>query len=66
MTLEYNVSGRLDSPAKEDRAEHIRAGQRCSDLQLILDVLASDGLIPAGRYIIQSADSAPRSESESH
>ena len=57
-TLEYTVTGKLDSPAWEDRAEDLRAGRRKNDLRLILATLSHDGLIPKGRLLIEIVQSA--------
>jgi len=52
--VEYNVTGRLESQTWKQRAHELRCGVRIKNVQLILDVLAADGFIPAGRYIIDT------------
>jgi len=55
LVPEYAVSSTL--PPSEDarrRADAIRAGRRTRDVPLILNVLCLDGLIPAGKYIIDT------------
>jgi hypothetical protein len=52
--LEYNVSGKLDGHAWQQRAHELRCGIRTRDVSLILNVLVADGFIPAGKYIIDT------------
>lgn len=60
LVPEYAVSPAL--PPSEDarrRADAIRAGRRTRDVPLILNVLCLDGLIPAGKYIIDTRPEPP-------
>jgi len=60
LVPEYAVSPTL--PPSEDarrRADAIRAGRRTRDVPLILNVLCMDGLIPAGKYIIDTRPEPP-------
>lgn len=60
LVPEYAVNGAL--PPSDDarrRADAIRAGRRTRDVPLILNVLCLDGLIPAGKYIIDTRPETP-------
>jgi len=60
LVPEYAVSPTL--PLCEDaqrRADAIRAGRRTRDVPLILNVLCLDGLIPTGKYIIDTRPEKP-------
>lgn len=60
LVPEYAVCPAL--PPAEDarrRADAIRAGRRTRDVPLILSVLCLDGLIPAGKYVIDTRPEPP-------
>lgn len=50
----YYVDGRLidSTPAWKARATNVRKGRRTGNIDLLLNVLAADGFIPRGRWII--------------
>lgn len=51
---EFNVTGTLDSDAWRQRAHELRCGMKTRSVSLILTVLAMDGFIPAGKYVIDT------------
>jgi len=51
---EYQVNGRIVNDAHKRQAEQIKNGQRNKNLRLILNVLAAEGYIHFGRYIIDT------------
>jgi hypothetical protein len=52
MGVEYRVTGKLPGDAWVRKAEELRRGRRSKEIILILAVLAHDGFIPAGQYLI--------------
>lgn len=52
--LDCDIKGELGSLALEQRAADLRLGNRTKSIILILTVLAHDGYIPVGRYIIST------------
>lgn len=50
--VEYTVSGKLPTPAWEQKATELRHGRRSRSVPLILAVLAKDQYIPIGYYTI--------------
>ncbi len=53
MCPEYQVTGTIPS-AMAQQAKDLRSGRRTKNLALIVNVLAADGYIPAGKYIIDT------------
>lgn len=53
MCPEYQVTGTIPS-AMAQQAKDLRSGRRTRNLLLIINVLAADGYIPAGKYIIDT------------
>jgi hypothetical protein len=53
VCLEYQVNG-TSVQVKGQQATKLRRGQHVRNLPLILEVLVTDGYIPAGRYIIDT------------
>lgn len=51
---EYQITGKIEGHAWLDRAHELRCGVRTRDVSLILNVLAADGFIPTGKYIIDT------------
>lgn len=54
--LGYYVDGTLlaSNPAWKDRAAAVRSGHRTGDIHLLLNVLAVDGFIHRGRWIVRT------------
>lgn len=52
--VEYHISGKIEGHTWQQRAHELRCGVRTRDVTLILNVLATDGYIPAGQYIIDT------------
>lgn len=52
--VDYKISGKFTTVAWDRRAEQLRKGRRERDPELILNVLAADGFIPAGFYTIST------------
>ena len=50
---EYHITGKTEG-AWQQRAHELRCGVRTRDVPLILNVLAADGFIPTGMYIIDT------------
>lgn len=59
MNVEHTIDGELPGEAWLQRAHELRCGRRTRDVNLILTVLARDGFIPRGRYVI---DTRPENE----
>lgn len=59
MNVEYAIDGELSSDAWMQRAHDLRCGRRTRDVYLILTVLARDGFIPKGRYVIDTHPENP-------
>ena len=60
LVPEYAVSPLLPrSEHARRRADAIRTGRRTRDVPLILNVLCLDGLIPAGKYVIDTRPETP-------
>lgn len=53
MCPEYQVTGVIPS-AMTQQAQDLRSGRRTRNLALIVNVLAADGRIPAGKYVIDT------------
>ncbi len=57
MIPEYTVTGNLPAaPNIQQIVDNIRRGRRTRKLGLILDLLCSDGFIPAGTYLIDMTE----------
>ena len=59
MNVEYEIDGELPSEAWTQRAHELRCGRRTRDVKLILTVLAADGFIPKGKYVIDTREPKP-------
>jgi hypothetical protein len=55
LCLEYQVRG-AGPQITSQQANDLRRGRHNRNLPLMLEVLAADGYIPAGRYIIDTHD----------
>ena len=54
QVAEYAVSGELPSVEWQRKADQVRAGRRTRELRVILAVLAADGYIAKGQYIVST------------
>jgi hypothetical protein len=54
MTFEYILRGHLSTDAMRINANRLRDGRRTRDINLILNTLVHDGLIPKGKYIVRT------------
>jgi hypothetical protein len=65
MNVEYDIDGELSSEAWRQRAHELRCGRRTRDVKLILTVLAADGFISKGKYVIDTREKKPAPEKKS-
>lgn len=61
VLMEYDVNGWLpeSSTAWKAQADEIRSGERSRNVSLILNVLALDGHMPFGKYLISTFQDLP-------